>query len=87
MIHIDVCMGCKSEGCCKLESGIELYEFIKSYILEFIDWEEVEINLTTCKCVEICNGPIVKINGQVYTNVDKNKALDIIKNIILKKEA
>jgi len=86
MIHIFVCIGCKSEGCCNMEKGIELYEFIKSYIEDFVNWEEVEINLSKCKCMKKCDGPIVKVNDKVYTNVDRNKALDIIKNIVLKKE-
>tara|TARA_Y100001933_G_C18776845_1_gene470684 strand:- start:445 stop:708 length:264 start_codon:yes stop_codon:yes gene_type:complete len=86
MIKIDVCLGCESEGCCNLEKGIDLYEFIKSYLVDFIDWEEVEINLSRCKCMKICNGPIVKVNNKVYTNVNKDKALNIIKNIVLQKE-
>lgn len=81
MIKIDVCLGCKSEGCCNLENGIDLYEFIKSYIVDFIDCEEVEINLSRCKCMKICNGPIVKVDDKVYTNVNKNEALKIIKEL------
>lgn len=32
-----------------------------------------------------CNGTVVNFNDYVYTNVDKAKALDIIKKIVIMK--
>lgn len=84
MITISVCIQCKAKGCCDYKDGIELYEFFKDYITEYLE-DEVEINLNTCNCMKICKGPVVKVQNRVYTNVDKRKALEIIKDLTVNK--
>ncbi|WP_432666069.1 hypothetical protein R9X47_07110 [Wukongibacter baidiensis] len=84
MISIEVCIGCNSKKCCSYKKGIELYEFLKDDTTKLIN-VDIEISMKKCSCKEECNGPIVRIDGSVYTNVDKAKALNIIKRIVLTK--
>ena len=80
MIKVEVCSNCLTEKC-DLGKGIGIFEEFKQYEELFIE-KEIEFSLTKCECLGKCNGPVVRVNGNIYTEVDEDKVESILNRLI-----
>ncbi len=80
-IDIEVCFG---GGCCISGSGKIIKEIEKIFGIKEGDMASKKIRLRKMSCVGMCDeGPVVKINGKIYTKVDKNKLEKIIAEVAI----
>ena len=68
---------------CRLENSENLVKTIKEY-LEIEDGETTEDKLFTLEVVECLGhcgeGPVMMVNDEIYTHLNKNKVLEVLKD-------
>lgn len=80
MIKVEVCRNCKMQ-ICDFGQGIDIYEEFKQYE-ELLIEKGIEFNLKECECLGQCKGPVVKVNGKIYTKVDEDKVESILNELL-----
>lgn len=77
---VEVCSNCKTR-ICDFNRGINIYEEFRQYGELFCE-QEIEFNLSECECLGVCTGPVVRINGEIYTEVDADKVESILNELM-----
>jgi NADH:ubiquinone oxidoreductase subunit E len=75
-----VCRNCKI-GTCGLGQGVDIFEEIKQYE-ELLIEKGMEFSITECGCLGLCKGPVVRVNGRTYTEVDEDKVETILNELL-----
>ena len=61
--------------------GIDIFEEFRYYKELFIE-REIDFSLTECSCLGKCKGPVVKVNGRIYIEVDEDKVEKILNGLL-----
>ncbi|WP_202708624.1 (2Fe-2S) ferredoxin domain-containing protein [Sporosalibacterium faouarense] len=85
MIKVEVCSHCKTQTC-GIDKGINIYEEFKIYE-ELLKEKSIEFEVKECRCLGKCRGPVVKVNGKVYTQTNAEKVEEILNWLIWKEES
>ncbi len=80
MIKVEVCSHCKTQAC-DLGKGVDIFEEFKQYE-ELLSEKEIELDIKECSCLGHCKGPVVRVNGEIYTEVDSDKVEAILNQMI-----
>ncbi|ABW18615.1 NAD(P)H-dependent oxidoreductase subunit E [Alkaliphilus oremlandii] len=80
VIKVEVCSHCKSQSC-NINKGVDIFEELKMYEELFLE-KNIVFDVKECGCLGKCKGPVVKINGKIYTKVDADKVEEILNELI-----
>lgn len=78
-MKVEVCKHCR--GHVKDTKGFDILEEIKKYEKLFVE-KNIEFQVEETGCLESCQAPAIRINGEVYGNVDAEKLEEILNTLI-----
>lgn len=79
-INVEVCSHCKTQTYGS-EREFNVYEEFKRY--EDLFKKDIEVNINECDCLGLCKGPVVRVNGKNYGEVNSDKVVETILNELL----